>query len=150
MVILTDPAEKAARAAAAGIDAGRLRQAGLLEDLLGQEVARRGGSFESALRSKPSWWYWYALSPAGARSASWGQLTFAGRQKITLYFGSGAWPADRRDALEKRLQELADRHGWRLGTADQGTYFRLHQIGADDDIRDLVPLLAECALLAQS
>lgn len=147
---VTDPAAKAARAAASGIDPDRLRQAGHLEALLEQEVAHRGGRFESALRSKPDWWHWYALPPDGARSKSWGQLVFAPGGSIRLYFGSPAWPADRRDPLERALRDLATQKEWRLETADKGTYFRLHEIGAGDDISELVALLAECALLALS
>jgi KAP-like P-loop domain-containing protein len=147
---LTDPAQKAARAAASGIGPAQLQQARRLEDLLEQEVARRGAGFESALRSKPDWWHWYALSPDGTRSKSWGQLTFAAGGRIRLYFGSPGWPADRRGPVEGRLRDLATRQGWRLETSDKGTYFRLHEIGADDDITELAPLLADCALLALS
>jgi hypothetical protein len=59
-------------------------------------------------------------------------------------------PEARRDTLERRLQDLATPRGWRLETADKGSYFRLNGIGAADEVAALVPLLAECALSALS
>lgn len=150
VVPITEPAQKSQRAMGAGIDGERLRQAGHLEDLLAREVERRGGNFTSALRSKPDWWHWYVSSQGGSRLKPWGQLTFAAGGTIRLYFGSPQWPAEDLARLQRALQDLASRHGWRLETADQGSYFRLHGIGAADDIAELVPLLGECAQLASS